>query len=90
MLGAVVWGVNDNNQLSHQKFAEKNKLPFPLLCDEKKSLSKKFGVSRALGLIDGRVTYIVDSKGVIRHVFNDFFNTSRHVTIALQIIEGID
>ena len=30
--GAVVWGVSNDSQLSHQKFAEKNKFPFPLYC----------------------------------------------------------
>ncbi len=90
LLGSVVWGVSDNNQLSHQKFAEKNKLPFPLLCDESNSLRKKFGVPKTLGFLDGRVTYLVDSNGVVCYVFNDLFNSTKHVTTALQIMEGID
>ena len=89
LFGAVVWGVSNDNQLSHKKFAEKNKLPFPLLCDENNSLRNKFGVPKVLGLLDGRVTYLVDSTGVIRHVFNDLLNSAKHVTTALQILEEI-
>ncbi len=86
LFGAVVWGVSNDNQLSHQKFAKKNKLPFPLLSDENNLLRSKFGVPKVLGLLDGRVTYLVDSKGVICHVFNDLLNSTKHVTIALQIL----
>ena len=89
LLGAVVWGVNNDNQLSHQKFAKKNQLPYPLLCDENNALRKKFGVPKVLGLLDGRVTYLIDSEGVIRHAFNDLLNSTKHVTSALQILEQI-
>ncbi len=89
MLGAVVWGVNNDNQASHFRFAEKNKLPFPLLCDENNLLRKQFGVPKVLGLLDGRVTYIIDSKGIIRYVFKDLLNAPQHVTEALRVLEEI-
>jgi len=89
LLGALVWGVSNDNEASHRKFAEKNKLPFPLLCDEDNSLRKKFGVPKVLGLLDGRVTYIIDSKGIIRHVFKDLLNAPQHVTEALTVLQEI-
>ena len=89
ILGAVVWGVSNDNEASHRRFAEKNKLPFPLLCDEVNMLRKQFGVPKVLGLLEGRVTYIIDSKGIIRHVFNDFLNGPQHVTEALTVLEEI-
>ena len=89
LLGALVWGVSNDNKASHLKFAEKNKLPFPLLCDEDNSLRKQFGVPKVLGLLDGRVTYIIDSKGIIRHIFKDLLNGPQHVTEALRILEEI-
>ena len=89
MLGALVWGVNNDNAASHRRFAEKNKLPFPLLCDEDNTLRKQFGVPKALGFLDGRVTYIIDGKGIIRHVFNDFLNGPQHVTEALSVLDEI-
>ena len=70
-------------------FADKNKLPFPLLCDTDNSLRRAFGVPKVLGLLDGRVTYIVDSKGVIRHIFNDLLNGPAHVNEALRVLGEI-
>ncbi len=89
MLGAEVWGVNNASETSHRKFAEKNQLPFPLLCDEANTLRKKFGVPKSLGLLEGRVTYVIDSEGIIRHIFNDLFNTPKHITEALRVLEEI-
>ena len=89
ILGAIVWGVNNDTKLNHRKFAEKNQLPFPLLCDEDNLLRKQFGVPKVLGLLDGRVTYIIDSKGIIRHVFKDLLNSPQHVTEALTVLEEL-
>ncbi len=89
ILGAEVWGVSNANAKSHRMFAEKNKLPFPLLCDETNSLRKAFGVPKFLGILDGRVTFIIDSEGIIRHVFNDNLNTSAHITEALRVLDEI-
>jgi len=89
IFGAEVWGVSSDDVNSHRKFAEKNQLPFPLLCDEDNALRKVFGVPKVLGLIDGRVTYIIDSKGIIRHIFNDLLDGPAHVTEALRIFDEI-
>jgi len=89
LFGAVVWGVSNDDQLSHKKFAERNKLPFPILCDENNALRKKLGVPMVLNLLDGRVTYLVDSNRIIRYIFNDLFNSSKHVTTALEELEKI-
>ncbi len=89
VFGAEVWGVSNDDQDSHRRFAEKNKLPFPLLCDTGNELRRKFGVPKVFGLIEGRVTYIVDSKGCIRHIFNDLLNGPAHVTEALAILDQI-
>ncbi len=88
-LGAEVWGVNNATAASHLRFSEQNKLPFALLCDEGNKLRNQFGVPKTLGVLDGRVTYIIDSKGIIRHIFNDFLNAPQHVTEALRILEEI-
>ena len=89
LFGAEVWGVSGDNEASHRSFADKNKLPFPLLCDTDNSLRKAFGVPKVLGLLDGRVTYIVDSNGVIRHIFNDLLNGPAHVNEALRVLGEI-
>ncbi len=89
LLGAEVWGVNNADEASHRKFAEQNQLPFSLLCDESNALRNQFGVPKTLALLDGRVTYVIDSNGIIRYIFNDFLNATQHVTEALRIVEEI-
>ena len=89
LFGAEVWGVSGDDEASHRSFADKNKLPFPLLCDTDNSLRRAFGVPKVLGLLDGRVTYIVDAKGVIRHIFNDLLNGPAHVNEALRVLGEI-
>ncbi len=89
IFGAQVWGVSNDNDISHRRFIEKYKLPFPLLCDTDNYLRKMFGVPKALGIIDGRVTYIIDADGIVKHVFNDLLNSPKHVSEALRILDSI-
>ena len=89
ILGTVVWGVNNDSESSHRNFAEKNQLQFPLLCDEDNALRRQFGAPKLLGLLDGRITYIIDSKGVIRYIFKELLNGPQHVTESLKVVNEI-
>jgi len=84
--GAVVIGVSSDSADRHQAFASGHRLPFLLLPDEDGSLRKAFGVPKSLGIFPGRVTYVIDREGVVRHVFNSQFSADRHVAEALQIV----
>ena len=84
--GAVVIGVSSDSADRHQAFASGHQLPFLLLPDEDGSLRKAFGVPKSLGIFPGRVTYVIDREGVVRHVFNSQFSADRHVAEALQIV----
>lgn len=88
-LGAEVIGVSSDNETSHKKFASRYKLPFILLSDDNKKLRRLFGVPNdLLGLIPGRVTYVVDKEGIIRLVFNSM-SSKIHIDKALQILKKI-
>lgn len=63
-LGAQVWGISSQDLASHQKFAEKRGLSFPLLADTEKAAQKAYGVSGLLGT--KRSVFIVDGDGVLR------------------------
>lgn len=89
--GAEVIGISSDSIRSHKQFAEKHRLPFILLSDAAKRVRKAFGVpGDFLGLLPGRVTYIVDKKGIVRHVFNSQFNARQHVEEALKILKQAD
>lgn len=87
--GAEVIGISSDSEASHQKFTSKYSLPFVLLSDKKGTLRKQYGVPTTLGILPGRVTYVIDKQGVVRHIFNDMLNTQKHIAEALQVIQKL-
>jgi len=77
--GAEVIGISSDSEGSHRLFAKLWSLPFLLLSDSKGEVRARYGVSRTLGLFAGRVTYLIDRAGVVRHVFSSQLQTGRHV-----------
>lgn len=85
--GAEVIGVSSDSADSHEQFAKQNKLPFILLSDQGGAVRKLFGVPSTLGLVPGRVTYVIDQQGVVRYIFNSLLAPQKHVTEALKILQ---
>ena len=88
-LGAEVWGVSGDDAGSHQRFASRHNLPYPLLVDRGNQLRRAFGVPAVLGLLPGRVTYVIDADGVIRHVFNNLLDGPAHRREALEALRRL-
>jgi len=84
--GAEVLGISSDSPASHRAFAAKHELPFTLLSDADGKVREAFGVPATLGLLPGRVTYVIDKQGVIRHAFNSQLSPARHVAEALQVL----
>ena len=89
-LGAEVLGVNGQSVKSHKSFATHYGLPFILLSDEDNQVRKLYGVPSTMGLIPGRVTYIIDKKGVVRHIFNSQTQTRQHVEEAKATLQELE
>src|SRR6516225_12418098 len=87
--GAEVIGVSSDSVDRHAAFAGKHELPFTLLSDEGGKVRKAYGVPAALGFIPGRVTYVIDRNGTVRHVFNSMMNIDRHVKDALEVVRQL-
>ncbi|MFZ0229575.1 MAG: peroxiredoxin [Mycobacterium sp.] len=87
--GAEVIGVSSDSRGKHAAFAAHHKLPFTLLSDEAGRIRKSYGVPSVLGLLPGRVTYVIDRAGTVRHVFNSLTSISRHVGDALEIVRHL-
>ena len=72
--GYEVIGVSVDNEKSHQKFIEKNNLPFPLIAETDKKLVEQFGVwgeksmygRKYMGTF--RTTFIINEEGVIERI----------------------
>ncbi len=86
--GAKVVGISSDSVESHKAFATKHNLPFTLLADTDGSVRKAFGVTKTLGLIPGRVTYVIDPEGVVRHKFSSQFKPKSHIDEALDVIKA--
>jgi peroxiredoxin Q/BCP len=86
--GAKVVGIRSDSVESHKAFAEKYNLPFTLLADTGGAVRKQWGVGRTLGVIPGRVTYVIDPEGVIRRRFSSQFAPKKHIDEALAVISG--
>ena len=84
--GAVVIGVSGDSAAQHQAFAANHRLPFVLVSDSDGKARRAFGVPKSLGLLPGRVTYVIDKAGIVRHVFSAQFAADRHVKEALEAI----
>ncbi len=88
-LGAEVVGISSDSPDSHRRFAEHHGLPFTLLSDPKKEVRKLYGVPSSMGLLPGRVTYVIDKGGVVRHIFNSQMHPEEHVNEALRILKSM-
>lgn len=66
--GVRVFGVSTDGNDSHKAFAEKYKLPFPLLADEQGELAKKYAVPVSGGRAR-RITYLIGKDGKVKQVW---------------------
>ena len=87
--GAEVIGVSSDSAGKHAAFADHHGLPFTLLSDEGGRVRKSYGVPAVLGLIPGRVTYVIDRTGTVRHVFKSMTNIGQHVNDALDMVKKL-
>ncbi|MGE0929765.1 thioredoxin-dependent thiol peroxidase [Peijinzhouia sedimentorum] len=72
--GYEVIGISSDNEKSHQKFIEKQNLPFRLIADVDKSIHEQFGtwVEKSMYgrkyMGTARTTFVIDEKGVISEI----------------------
>jgi peroxiredoxin Q/BCP len=92
--GVVVLGVSADDLASHQKFAEKYGLPFPLLSDTETTVSQLYGVwkeknmygKKYLGV--NRETFLIDKEGIVRKVWPKV-KADQHAQEVLDTIESL-
>lgn len=85
-----VLGVSADSEASHKKFAEKYRLPFPLLVDDDKKVINDYGVwgekkfmgRKFMGIL--RCTFLINGDGVIEHII-DKVKTKAHAAQILAV-----
>lgn len=71
----VVLGVSADDLASHQKFADKYGLPFPLLADTDKTVVQRYGVWKEKSMFGkkymgvNRETFLIDKEGIVRKIW---------------------
>lgn len=92
--GIVVLGVSADDIPSHQKFADKYGLPFPLLADTDTRVSQAYGVWKERNMYGkkfmgvNRETFLIDKDGVVRKVWPKV-KADGHAQEVLDTVEAL-
>jgi len=86
--GAMVVGVSSDDVDTQKRFKAEHQLPFTLLNDEGNKVRDLYG-AYGLAHTPGRVTFVIDKEGIVRHVFNSQFSADRHVAEALAVVRQL-
>jgi len=87
--GAVILGVSVDDVDSHKKFSEKHGLPFPILADSSKAVTRQYGVLKSyMGALElaKRDTFLIDPQGrIVKHYTE--VDAKGHSTVVLNDIK---
>lgn len=87
--GAEVIGISGGTTDGKAAFARKNRLPFILLNDPDRAVADLYDVNTNFFGIQDRKTFVIDSAGIIRHVFSSQMGVFKHTKEALDIIKKL-
>jgi peroxiredoxin Q/BCP len=92
--GVIVLGISADDIASHQKFADKYGLPFPLLADTDTTVSQLYGVWKEKNMYGrkymgvNRETFLIDKEGIVRKVWSKV-KAAEHAQEVLDTIESL-
>lgn len=84
--GLRVVGISPQDAESHARFRAKYNLPFVLLSDQQKAVTKMYGVNGPLGIGVRRASFLIDSSRRIRDVVLADFMIGRHADFVRKAI----
>jgi len=94
-LDTIVFGVSRDDVLSHQAFRDEHGLTVELLADTEAEVCKLYEVIQQK-IVDGhprqcllRSTFVIDKKGVVRHILQDV-NPKAHVDVVLKVCRELN
>lgn len=92
--GIVVLGVSADSVASHQKFADKYGLSFPLLADTETAVAQRYGVWKEKSMYGktymgvNRETFLIDKDGVVRKIWHKV-KPDEHADEVLAAVEEL-
>jgi peroxiredoxin Q/BCP len=88
-LGTEIIGVSSDSVESHRGFTASRDIPFKLLSDANGAVRQLYGVKPTLGLIPGRVTYVIDKQGTVRFILSSQLRPRKHAEEILQVVNHL-
>jgi thioredoxin-dependent peroxiredoxin len=90
----VIIGISKDKISTHEKFIQKNEIPFLLLSDEETKIAQSYRVwqeknmygKKTMGVV--RTTFVIDKMGNIAEVFNKV-KVNGHVEQVLNFVQGL-
>lgn len=83
---AEVFGISSDAVESHKRFSYGYKLPFKLLSDGNGAARTLYGVPKTLGILAGRVTYVIDGEGIVIQIITSQIGYKKHVVEAIEAL----
>jgi len=77
--GAEVIGISTDDHEKQCRFAEAERVKFPLIGDKQAEIQSLFDVKRLILSSNRRVTYVIDEEGIVAAVFHHEFQVLRHM-----------
>jgi peroxiredoxin Q/BCP len=94
-LDTIVFGISRDDVLSHAAFRDEQGLSVQLLADTEAEVCRKYDVIEKK-VVDGRPkehltrsTFIIDKKGIVRHILRDV-NPKDHADEVLQVVKALN
>ena len=73
---------------SQKAFAEAQSLEIPVLSDPDGSVAEKYGALAGMGMYAKRLTFVIDPKGVVRHVDGEV-QVRTHGTDLVSVVKSL-
>ncbi len=87
---AVIVGVSTDTVDAQAGFKAEHDLGFPLVADPEKRVTRLYDALAMFGIIRARVTYVIDTDGVIRAAFRHDLAIGKHLDDVLEGLKAIE
>jgi len=84
--GAEILGCSGQGAASHQDMSDACRLRYRLLCDVDGTMRKAWGVPMGFSFGGSRISFVVDSEGIVRFVFKNLIRGRDHAALTLKFL----
>ena len=87
-LNCEIIGISSDSPKSHLSFKKNHQLPFTLLSDKSGKIRKKLAIpTNLLGILPGRITFVINNKGTVIQIIDSAVNMKKHIEEAIHFLK---